>query len=125
MASVKKIYIDSRFAVGNGADFTVELPETVNCGPDTVAYITDVCFPVAWHTIDVHNSKIFMLEKRSADFPVQARVIEIPKKDYTLGSDLVNQLQTALNLSGPSVAAQKIVAGSYVVSFNQPSLTHI
>ena len=122
MATVKKIYIDSRFAQGNGSDFTVELPETVNCGPDTVAYITDVCFPVAWHTIDVNNSKIYLLEKRSADFPVQARVVEIPIKDYTLGSTLVSEVQTALNLNGPSVAAKKNVIGSYAVSFNQSTL---
>jgi hypothetical protein len=119
MATVKKIYIDSRFAEGNGSEFTVELPETVNCGPDTVAYITDVCFPVAWHTIDVHNNKIFMLERRSPDFPVQARVIEIPMKDYVLGSTLVTEVQTALNLNGPSLAARKNVIGSYAVTFNQ------
>jgi hypothetical protein len=119
MATVKKIYLDSRFAEGNGSDFTVELPETVNCGPDTVAYVTDVCFPVAWHTININNSRLFMIEKRSADFPPQARVIEIPIKDYTLGSDLVAQVQSALNLDGPSVAARKNVVGSYAVSFNQ------
>ncbi len=119
MASVKKLYLDSRFAEGNGANFTVELPETVNCGPDCAAYITDVCFPVAWHTININNNRLFMLEKRSADFPVQARVIEIPMKDYTLGSDLVANVQTALNLNGPSVAARKTVAGTYAVTFNQ------
>ncbi len=119
MATVKKIYIDSRFAQGNGSDFTVELPETVNCGPDTVAYITDVCFPVAWHTINVNNNKLFMLERRSVDFPVQARVIEVEQKDYTLGSDLIAQVKTALNLNGPSLAARKNVLGSYAVAFNQ------
>jgi hypothetical protein len=116
---MKKIYIDSRFAAGNGSDFTVELPETVNCGPDTVAYVTDVCFPIAWNTIDIHNSKLYMLEKRSPDFPVQARVIEIPIRDYTLGSALVSEVQTALNLNGPSLAARKNVIGSYAVAFNQ------
>jgi hypothetical protein len=118
MASVKKIYIDSRFALGNGSDFTVELPETVNCGPDAVAYVTDCCFPISWSTIDIHNNRIFMLEKRSSDFPLQARVIEIPIRDYTLGSALVADVQTALNLNGPSLAARKNVIGSYAVALN-------
>jgi hypothetical protein len=119
MASFKKLYFDSRFATGNGSQFSVELTESVQCSPDAVCWVTDVCFPIAWHTINLNNSKLFLLERRSADFPIQARVIEIPSKDYTLGSDLVANVQTALNLSGPSLAAQKIVQGSYAVTFNQ------
>jgi len=117
MASVKKIYVDSRFAEGNGSQFTLELPETVNCGPDCVAWITDVSFPFAWHTIDVHNDKIFLLEKTSDPIP-HARVVKIPRKDYTLGSDLVAQVKLALNTSGAD-AAFKHVSGTYDVTFSQ------
>jgi hypothetical protein len=119
MASFKKLYFDSRFAEGNGSKFTVELTESVQCSPDAVCWVTDVCFPIAWHTINLNNNKLFLLEKRSEDFPVQARVIEIPMKDYTLGSELVANVQTALNLSGPSLAAHKSVVGTYAVAFNQ------
>ena len=100
MASVKKIYIDSRFCEGNGSRFSAELPETVSCSETCVAYITNVTFPIAWHTIDIHNSRIYLLEKTSDPIPY-ARVVNIPKKDYTLGSDLVAQVKIALNTSGP------------------------
>ncbi len=117
MASVKKIYVDSRFCQGNGSQFSAELPETVSCGPDCVAYITNVSFPVGWHTIDIHNSRIYLLEKTSDPIP-HARVVNIPKKDYTLGSDLVAQVKLALNTSGPA-AATKHVTGTYDVTFSQ------
>ena len=81
MASFKKLYFDSRFAEGNGSQFTAELAESVQCTPDSVCWVTDVCFPIAWSTINLNKNRHFMLEKRSADFPVQARVIEIPIKD--------------------------------------------
>jgi len=122
MASVKKLYLDSRFAEGNGARFSVELAESVQCSPDCVAWITDVCFPVGWKTIDIHNDKIFMLEQSGVGLDPQARVIQIPRKDYTLGSDLVTQLKTALNTSGAE-AATKRVAGTYDVTFNQSTFS--
>jgi hypothetical protein len=122
MATVKKIYCDSRFAEGNGSSFSIELPETVNCSVDCVAWITDVSFPVAWHTIDIHNDKVFLLEQQSPDIDWHARVVQIPKKDYTLGSDLVTQLKTALNTSGAN-AATKTVAGTYDVSFSQATFS--
>ena len=122
MASVKKLYLDSRFAEGNGSNFTIELPETVNCSPDAVCWVTDVSFPIAWHTINIHNDKIFMLEQQSPDHDWQARVVQIPKKDYTLGSDLVTQVKNALNNSGPE-AAFKSVAGTYDVTFNQSTFS--
>ena len=117
MASVKKIYVDSRFAEGNGSQFSLELPETVNCYQDCVAWITDVSFPIAWHTIDIHNDRIYILEKTSDPIP-HARVVKIPIKDYTLGSDLVAQVKLALNTSGAG-AAFKNVSGTYDVTFSQ------
>ena len=117
MASAKKIYVDSRFAEGNGSQFTLELPETVNCGPDCVAWITDVSFPIAWHTIDIHNDKIYLLEKTADPIP-HARVVKIPQKDYTLGSDLVAQVTLAVNTRGVG-AAFKYVTGTYDVTFSQ------
>jgi hypothetical protein len=121
MASVKKIYLDSRFAEGNGAQGTVELPETVNCGPDCVAWVTDVTMPVAWNTIDIHNTKLYLLEKTSDPIP-HARVVQIPMKDYTLGSDLVAQVKLALNTSGVG-ATFKYVTGTYDVTFQQSTFT--
>jgi len=117
MATVKKIYVDSRFAEGNGSQFTLELPETVNCSQDAVAWITDVSFPIAWHTIDIHNDRVYLLEKTSDPIP-HARIVKIPIKNYTLGSDLVAQVKLALNTSGVG-AAFKHVSGTYDVTFSQ------
>jgi len=117
MASVKKIYVDSRFAEGSGSQFTLELPETINCGPDCVAWIADVSFPIAWHTIDIHNDRIYLLEKTSEPIP-HARVVNIAQKDYMLGSDLVAQVKLSLNTSGTG-AAFKYVSRTYDVTFSQ------
>ena len=123
MATMKKLYIDSRFAEGNGSNFSLELPETVNCSQDCVCYVVDVSFPIAWHTIDINNDKIFLLEM-TPDSPStpRARVVKIPIKDYTLGSDLVAQVKAALN--APGVAASfKYVPGTYDVTFNQSTFS--
>jgi hypothetical protein len=122
MANIRKLYVDSRFCEGNGSNFSLELPETVNCSLDCVCYVTDVSFPIAWHTIDVHNDRIFLLEKTPDNPAPHARVVQIPRKDYTLGSDLVAQVKSALNTSGVA-AAFKYVSGTYDVTFNQSTFS--
>lgn len=119
MASVKKIYVDSRFGEGSGSQFNYELPESVTTTQDCVAWITDVSFPLAWHTIDVHNDRIYMAEESVAGDPnpiPHARIITIPHQDYT-ASSLVAALQTALNTNGAG-AAQKHGDGVYSVTFD-------
>ena len=114
MASVKKIYVDSRFGEGTGSQFNYELPESVTTTQDCVAWITDVSIPIAWHTIDVHNDKIYLIE--SATPVPKARIVSLPTQDY-MASSLVTALQTALNTNGAG-AAQKHVAGTYSVTFD-------
>jgi len=121
MASVKKLCLDSRFGEGNCNQFTIELPETVNCSPDCVAGITDVSFPIAWRTIDIHNDNIYLLEKTSDPIPT-ARVVKISIKDCTLGSDLVAQVKLALNTNGTG-AAFKYVSGTFDVTFSQSTFS--
>ena len=49
-------------------------------------------------------------------------MVTIPRKDYTLGSDLVSQVKLALNTSGVG-AAFKYVSGTYDVTFSQATLS--
>lgn len=115
MASVKKLYIDSRFGEGTGSQFTYELPETITTTSDCVAWITDVSVPIAWHTIDVHNDKLYLIEDDGSGIP-RARTVSLPTQDY-VATSLVSALQTALNTNGAG-PAQKHVTGSYSVSFD-------
>jgi len=83
--------------------------------------VTDVSFPLAWYTIDIHNDRLYLLEKTSDPIP-HARIVKLPIKDYTLGIALVAQVKLALNTSGVG-AAFKYVSGTYDVTFSQSTFS--
>ena len=61
---IKKIYIDSRHATmdtNNSSNFKIELPNTYKMPSDTVFFITDVCIPHSWYTVefDINNRMFF------------------------------------------------------------------
>ena len=57
---VKKIYIDSRFSEPDSAsntDFKYNLADSVHISNNTKMFVTDVCIPRTWYTIELfsHN----------------------------------------------------------------------
>ena len=63
MLPVKKIYIDSRRSTHDSRDssnFKIDLPYTYKMPADTVFFITDVCIPHSWYTVEAGiNNRIY------------------------------------------------------------------
>jgi hypothetical protein len=64
MLPIKKIYIDSRHSTAesvNSSNFKIELPYSYKMPSDTVFFITDVCIPHSWMTVekDINNRIYF------------------------------------------------------------------
>ena len=63
MLPVKKIYIDSRHSTNDSRDssnFKIDLPYTYKMPSDTVFFITDVCIPHSWYTVELGiNNRIY------------------------------------------------------------------
>ena len=54
---VKKIYIDSRHKTADSisdANFKIALPYTITMQHDAVFFITDICVPYLWRTVDLN-----------------------------------------------------------------------
>jgi hypothetical protein len=60
---IKKIYVDSRFRTADSistSNFKIELPNPVTTESDTVFFISDVCVPNVFRTIDKnYNNRIY------------------------------------------------------------------
>ena len=63
MLPVKNIYIDSRRSTHDSRDssnFKIDLPYTYKMPADTVFFITDVCIPHSWYTVEFGiNSRLY------------------------------------------------------------------
>jgi hypothetical protein len=108
MLPLKKIYIDSRDRTPDSrsaSNFKIELPQTVQMPDNTVFYVTDVCIPNVWKTIEENfNDKLYLFyHTPQGTLPVQLplrndhyKVVTIPEGNYTLTS-LASKLQELLN----------------------------
>ena len=74
MLPVKKIYIDSRHSTSdtqNSSNFKIELDRSYKLPNDTVFFITDVCIPHSWMTVETgSNDNIYFMasEDRGVTF---------------------------------------------------------
>ena len=64
MASIRKLFCDSRYAMTGSSTsrWTTELPETVETYEDCVCFLTSVTLPVAWPSVGPNNCNIYLLE---------------------------------------------------------------
>ena len=63
MLPVKKIYVDSKYKTDDSvsdSDFKFQLSQTCYMPDDTKFYISDVCIPHTWNTINEFNSKLYL-----------------------------------------------------------------
>ena len=59
-------FIDSRHSTSdseNSSNFKIELPYSYKMPADTVFFVTDVCIPHSWRTIeyDIINNRLYLL----------------------------------------------------------------
>ena len=51
---LQSLFVDSRFRfTGSGTDFTVSLPENVDCGGDCVVSVVAFSAPVTYWTVEI------------------------------------------------------------------------
>ena len=113
MLPLKKIYIDSRDRTvdsKSASNFKIELPNTVQMPENTVFFVTDVCVPHVWKTVeDGFNDSLFLsyiVPGAGGSLTETFRVVVLEEGNYTL-PELSAQLQTKLNaIREPSDVSQ-------------------
>ena len=103
MLPLKKIYIDSRDRTvdsKSASNFKIELPNTVQMPENTVFFVTDVCVPHVWKTVEEgFNDSLFLsyvVLGVDGSLTEKFRVVVLEEGNYTL-LELSAQLQTKLN----------------------------
>jgi len=108
MLPLKKIYIDSRDRTPDSkssSNFKIELPYTVQMPENTIFFVTDVCIPHVWTTVEEDkNDRLYLYYRTtSGHLPVQLatkseswRVVTLTPRNYNL-STLATEIQTQLN----------------------------
>ena len=109
MLPIKKLYIDSRDRTADSvseSSFRVDLPQVIQMPANSVFFITDVCIPHVWTTIESGiNDKLYLWVIDTTVPVVQANinayyVITMTAGNYTAAT-LAQVLQTSLNNTVP------------------------
>ena len=107
MLPLKKIYIDSRDRTPDSvssSNFKITLPYTVHMLENTIFFITDVCIPNVWKTIETDfNDRLYLFYRTpSGSTTVQLTipreiytVVQLSSGNYTLAT-LATEIQTKL-----------------------------
>ena len=101
MLPFKKIYIDSRWSTSDSIDasnFKVELPQTMLCPDNTVFFISDICIPHTWQTIEQgYNEKLYVTTLNVTTY--NSYILTLTSGNYnptTFANELQNKLRTIL-----------------------------
>jgi hypothetical protein len=106
--AVRKVFVDSRFAVsGDSSSFEYELPEVVELPHDAVCFVTEFTTVCSWDTVSLNNNRFYIVENTGAIY--SARVAMIAPGAYD-SETLRAAVEVALNGTG------KTVAGTYTVA---------
>ena len=65
MLKIKKIDVDTKYKSANSistSDFSIQLPETLYLPENCVFYISDVCIPHSWFTVEQGINDKFYLQ---------------------------------------------------------------
>ena len=111
MLPLKKIYIDSRDRTvdsKSASNFKIELPNTVQMPDNTVFFVTDVCVPHVWKTIEEgFNDRLYLMY--STPLPPAPGsigrhvIVYLTEGNYKL-AELAAHIQTQINASIDDVA---------------------
>ena len=74
MTSVRRIYVDSRLrSGGTNADFTYDLPRSIEVPDQTIAYVDSVLVPNVFTTIHENNNRLYFSEWTNIN-DIQSRI---------------------------------------------------
>ena len=95
---IRKIYIDTRYKrdkYGSNTNFEIDLPQTVECPPNTVCYVDEIVLPNTITTIQTGvNDRLYFAVFYNG--LVRYRSLVIPEQNYTL-QGFSNELKTLMN----------------------------
>jgi hypothetical protein len=107
MLPIKKLYIDSRYKTADSvSDSNFELPQSIHMPHNPVFYVTDLCIPNVWRTVETGvNDKIYISIGYPSQLPALLALGVIDHwtdsvgtlaPGYYAASDFANVLKTAL-----------------------------
>ena len=99
MLPIKKIYVDTKYKTSHSissTDFSIQLNEVLYMPENSVFYISDVCIPHSWYTVEEFVNNKFFLQIKFNNVTSDI-ILTLDSKNYT-GSDLIVELLTKLNL---------------------------
>ena len=101
MLPVKKIYVDSRYKTIDSvsdSNFKFQLPQTCYMPDDTKFFISDVCIPHTWNTINDFNSKLYLRISYTGGSLVGIRydcILDLDQKSY-IGTTFATMLKSKI-----------------------------
>lgn len=99
MLPIKKLYIDSRLKTADSvsdSNFKIDLPYVIQLPPNTVFFITDVCIPHVWKTVEAdYNDRLYLQVMTNGSGFVDY-VAQLAAGNYT-NQTFVAALQVALD----------------------------
>ena len=113
--TIRKLYIDSRMASGSGSDSTLTLKQSVQCPPDTVAFLDEVMIANTFPTIGPSNRYIYLQE--TVGGLTHKSIATLAEGNFNL-VDLATNLKEALH-----VAKNAGMTANYMVTGDVPTNT--
>ena len=126
VGNTRKLFLDSRFKIsGTDSDFTIELPQDVQCTRTSSFFVASCSFANTYGTITDFNNKLYFLAIHPPpNFgpPCRLYVRTIPKGVYTQ-TTFATALQTALNQDtrSPCTVTWNDGTGNYQIEFAKGS----
>ena len=108
MLPVKKIYVDSKFKTADSisdSNFKFQLPQTCYMPDDTKFYISDVCLPHSWQTVNDFNSKLYLRIVYTGGANPGLRedyILDLTQKSY-IGTTFATMLKSKIQEKLPSI----------------------
>ena len=105
MLPVKKIYVDSKYKTADSvsdSNFKFQLPQTCFMPDDTKFFISDVCIPHTWYTVNDFNSKLYLRTFNTTSGLQSDYIITLTKKTYngaTFATELSSKIQTLTSIA--------------------------
>ena len=101
VGNTRKLFLDSRFKIsGSDADFTLELPQDVQCTRTSSFFVASCSFANTFSTVTPFNNQFFWIERnRVVDQTVyEMNVYLLPPGNYA-GTDFATLLRNAIATS--------------------------
>ena len=108
MLPVKKIYVDSKYKTTDSvsdSNFKFQLPQTCYMPDDSKFFISDVCIPHTWNTINDFNSKLYLRIVYTGGANPGLRedyILDLTQKSY-IGTTFATMLKSKIQEKLPSI----------------------